>query len=259
LNAPGLIDAHCHLDDERLSPEIPQVLERARAAGVTRIVTIGTDEVSSQAASDLARSYPDVVHHTVGAHPNEADRLTEERILAIERLARGTKPVAIGEIGLDYHHDSSKPNQYRLFERMLALARSLGLPAVVHDRDAHDDVHRMLKDHAQGMKVMLHCYSAGAASVDRFLQLGCHFSFAGPLTFKNGQDHRNTLKLVPLERLVVETDAPWLAPDPHRGKRNEPAFVELVARKAAEVRGMAFEDLARITTANSCAFYGLPG
>jgi TatD DNase family protein len=254
-----LIDSHCHLDDERLLPDLPQVLERARAAGVTRVVTIGTDEFSSKAAADIAAEHPGVVFHTVGAHPNEADRLTEERLRAIEGLARSSHPVAIGEIGLDYHHDSSKPGQFRLFERMIALARSLTLPIVVHDRDAHEDVHRMLKDHAKGMKVMMHCYSAGPASVERFLAIGCHFSFAGPLTFKNGGEHRETLKSVPLERMVFETDAPWLAPDPHRGKRNEPAYVALVARKASEVKGIPVEELARVTTANARAFYGLPG
>lgn len=253
-----LIDSHCHLDDERLISEIPQVLERARSAGVTRVVTIGTDEVSSRAACDIARANPGVVFHTVGAHPNEADRLSEDRVQAVEALARETKPVAIGEIGLDYHHMASHPAQFRLFERMLALARGLSLPVVIHDRDAHDDIHRMLKDHAKGMKVMMHCYSAGAASVERFLELGCLISFAGPLTFKNGQAHRDTLKLVPLDRLVFETDAPWLAPDPHRGKRNEPAYVEFVVRKAAGERGMSFEELAKAATANTCAFYGLP-
>lgn len=253
-----LIDAHCHLDDERFASEIPQVLERARAAGVTRMVTIGTDEVTSRAASDLARANPGVVFHTVGAHPNEADNLTEDRIRTVERLARETKPVAIGEIGLDYHHDSTRPAQFRLFERMLSLARDLSLPVVIHDRDAHDDVHRMLSEQARGLKIMMHCYSAGPASVDRFAALGCFFSFAGPLTFKNGRDHREALALVPLDRLVVETDAPWLAPEPHRGKLNEPGHVAWVARKAAEVKGMTFEELARITTSNATAFYGLP-
>ncbi len=253
-----LIDSHCHLDDEKLAFEIPAVLERAREAGVTRLVTIGTDEVSSRAAFDIASRYPGVVFHTVGAHPTEADRLDDSRILEVERLARETHPVAIGEIGLDYHHDSSKPNQFRLFERMLTLARSLALPVVIHDRDAHEDIYRFLKERAVGMKVMLHCYSAGMEYVERFLQLECFFSFAGPLTFKNGQSHRDVLKVIPLDRLVVETDAPWLAPDPYRGQRNEPAYVKQTALKAASVLGLPFEDVARQTTSNACRFYGWP-
>jgi TatD DNase family protein len=166
--------------------------------------------------------------------------------------------VAIGEIGLDFHYETSRERQYVLFERSLGLARSLALPVVIHDRDAHEEVLRVLTEQAAGMKVLMHCYSAGPDLLDRFLALGCLFSIAGPVTFKNGQDLRDAAARIPLERLVVETDAPYLTPHPHRGKRNEPAFTRLTAEKVAEVRGIPLEELARATTANALRFFGLP-
>ncbi len=252
-----LIDSHCHLDDERLLPEEEAVIARAREAGVTRMVTIGTDENTSAAAAAIAKRHPGVVWHTVGAHPNEADRIGEAEWAEIERLARETSPVAIGEIGLDYHHESSRDKQFALFDRSLRLARSLNLPVVIHDRDAHADILRVLSEKAAGMRILMHCYSAGFDKVDAFLALGCFFSVAGPVTFKNGQDVRDSAARIPLDRLVVETDAPYLTPHPFRGKRNEPAFVRLTAERLAESKGVSFNELADQTTENAVRFFGL--
>jgi TatD DNase family protein len=140
---------------------------------------------------------------------------------------------------------------------MIALARDLSLPIVIHDRDAHDDILRVLTEKAKGLKILMHCYSAGPDYVERFLELGCFFSIAGPVTFKNGQSIRDAVVKIPLDRLVVETDSPYLTPDPYRGKRNEPAYVKFTAQKVAEVKGVAFEDLARVTTENAKKFFGL--
>jgi TatD DNase family protein len=252
-----LTDSHCHLDDERLLSEEEAVIARAREAGVTRMITIGTDENTSAAAAAIAARHPGVVWHTVGAHPNEADRIGEAEWTQIERLAGETRPVAIGEIGLDYHHESSRDKQFALFDRSLALARSLNLPVVIHDRDAHADILRVLSEKAVGMKILMHCYSAGFDKVDEFLALGCFFSVAGPVTFKNGQDVRDSAARIPLDRLVVETDAPYLTPHPHRGKRNEPAYTRLTAEKLAEVKGISFNELADRTTENAVRFFGL--
>ncbi len=253
----ALIDSHCHLDDERLAVDADKVFQKAKEYGVELMVTIGTDEKTSAAAAKIASRHPGRVYHTVGAHPSDVDRFGESELLEIERLARETNPKAIGEIGLDYYHDSNRQKQMVVFERMIGLARSLSLPIVIHDRDAHEDVHRTLKEKAQGLKIMMHCYSAGPGFVDRFMDLGCLFSIAGPVTFKNGQEHRGAVVKIPLDRLVVETDSPYLTPMPYRGQRNEPAYVKLTAEKVAEVKGISFEELAQATTQNAKKFFGI--
>ncbi|HEY5038037.1 MAG TPA: TatD family hydrolase, partial [bacterium] len=201
----GLVDTHCHLDDEKFSGEEDQILENARQAGVEIMVTIGTDEKTSAAAAVLAARHPGLLYHAVGAHPSDVDRFGEAELREVERLAKETKPKAIGEIGLDYYHTSDRKRQFEVFERMINLARELSLPIVIHDRDAHEDVYQMLKDHAKGLKIIMHCYSAGADYVDRFMELGCVFSIAGPVTFKNGQSLRDAVTKIPLDCLVVET------------------------------------------------------
>jgi TatD DNase family protein len=253
----ALIDSHCHLDDERLLSDEENVLLKAKEHGVELLVTIGTDEKTSAAAAQIASRYPGMIYHTVGAHPSDVDRFGEVELLEIERLARETKPKAIGEIGLDYYHDSNREKQVVVFERMINLARSLSLPIVIHDRDAHEDIHRILGEKASDLKIMMHCYSAGPDFVDRFMDLGCLFSIAGPVTFKNGQDHRDAVAKIPLDRLVVETDSPYLTPHPFRGQRNEPAYVKFTAEKVAEVKGVSLEVLAQATTRNAKKFFGI--
>lgn len=252
-----LIDTHCHLDDERLAGDEAQVLQKAQENGVEMMVTIGTDEKTSAAAAQIASRHPGRIFHTVGAHPSDVDRFGEGELAEIERLARETKPKAIGEIGLDYYHDSNRQKQAEVFERMIHLAQGLSLPIVIHDRDAHDDIYRILADKARGMRIMMHCYSAGPAFVERFMDLGCLFSIAGPVTFKNGQDHRDAVAKIPLDRLVVETDSPYLTPHPYRGQRNEPAYVKLTAEKVAEVKGISLDELAQATTQNAKKFFSL--
>jgi len=254
---PGLIDTHCHLDDVRLIGDEEQVLQKASEFGVEWMVTIGTDEVTSAAAAKIATRHPGKVFHTVGAHPSDVDRFSEKELAEIERLARETSPKAIGEIGLDYHHDSDRKKQVVVFERMIDLAKSLSLPLVIHDRDAHEDIHRILSEKAKGMKIMMHCYSAGPDFVERFMDLGCLFSIAGPVTFKNGQSIRDAVAKIPLDRIVVETDSPYLTPEPNRGKRNEPAYVKYTAQKVAEVKGLSLEKLAELTTQNAKNFFGI--
>lgn len=252
-----LIDSHCHLDDERLLVDEENVLQKAKEFGVEFLVTIGTDEKTSASAAQIASRYPGRIYHTVGAHPSDVDRFGEPELAEIERLAKETKPKAIGEVGLDYYHDSDRQKQVVVFERMISLARNLSLPIVIHDRDAHEDIHRILSDKAKGLKIVMHCYSAGPGFVDRFMDLGCLFSIAGPVTFKNGQDHRDAVAKIPLDRLVVETDSPYLTPHPFRGQRNEPAYVKFTAEKVAEVKGVSLEELAQATTQNARKFFGI--
>jgi TatD DNase family protein len=250
-----LIDTHCHLDDERLRVDEEQVFQKASEFGVEMMVTIGTDEVTSAAAAKIAARHPGKIFHTVGAHPSDVDRFSEKELAEIEKLAQETHPKAIGEIGLDYHHDSDRQKQVVVFERMIALAKSLSLPLVIHDRDAHEDIYRILSEKAKGMKIMMHCYSAGPDFVERFMDLGCLFSIAGPVTFKNGQSIRDAVAKIPLDRLVVETDSPYLTPEPNRGKRNEPAYVKYTAEKVAEVKGLSLDKLAELTTQNARNFF----
>lgn len=252
-----LIDTHCHLDDERLIGDEEAVLAKAREFGVDLMVTIGTDEQTSAMAAKLAARHPGKVFHTVGAHPSDVDRFDEGILATIEKLARETGPKAIGEIGLDYHHTSDKGRQFEVFGRMIGLARELNLPIVIHDRDAHEDILKVLGEKAKGLKILMHCYSAGPEYVERFLDLGCSFSIAGPVTFKNGQSIRDAVAKIPLDRLVVETDSPYLTPNPYRGKRNEPAYVKFTAQKVAEVKGISFEVLAKATTENAKKFFTL--
>jgi TatD DNase family protein len=252
-----LIDSHCHLDDKRLIGDTEAVLQRAREAGVELCVTIGTDEKTSAAAAALAARHPGAVYHTVGAHPNDAERFGEAELTEIERLARETKPKAIGEIGLDNFYKVDPAKQKALFSRMIKLARELSLPIVIHDRDAHEKIYEQLMLEAQDMKILMHCYAAGASYVEKFMGLGCYFSIAGPVTFKNGQDVRDSVARIPLDRLLVETDAPYLTPHPHRGKLNEPAYVKLTAEKVAEVKGIPFDELARQTAENTRRFFNL--
>ena len=254
---PILIDTHCHLDDERLLGDEAQVLQKALEAGVGTMVTIGTDEKTSAAAAKIAAQYPGKIFHTVGAHPSDVDRFGEAELAEIERLAWETKPKAIGEIGLDHYHSSDRKKQVEVFERMIRLARELSLPIVIHNRDAHDDVHRILSEKAKGMKIVLHCYSSGPDYVDRFMALGCLFSIAGPVTFKNGQLHRDAVAKIPLDRLLVETDSPYLTPHPFRGQRNEPAYVKFTAEKLAEVKGLSLDEIAARTTENARRFFSL--
>jgi TatD DNase family protein len=251
----ALIDTHCHLDDEKFSGQEDQILENAKQVEVETFVTIGTDEKTSAAAAALASRHPGMVYHTVGAHPSDVDRFDEPILLEVERLARTTGPKAIGEIGLDYYHPSDRKRQFEVFERMIGLAKELSLPIVIHDRDAHEAVYQVLKEKAQGAKILMHCYSAGPQFVDKFLGLGCFFSIAGPVTFKNGQSSRDAVALIPLDRIVVETDSPYLTPHPHRGKRNEPAYVKLTAEKVAEVKGLSYTEIAEITTRNARQFF----
>lgn len=251
-----LIDSHCHLTDERFHADVDAVLARAHAAGVAAMVTIGSELESSRAAAALAARAPGV-HAAVGIHPHDADSANPEALAALRELARSPRVVALGETGLDYHYDHApREAQRAAFAAHLELARELGLPVVVHARDADDDLVALLREAGQGTRGVLHCFSSGERLLEAALAMGWYASFAGMITFKR-YDAADLLRRVPLERLLVETDSPYLAPVPHRGQRNEPAFVVEVARRAAELRGEPFAQLAAATTRNACALYGI--
>jgi len=250
-----LVDSHCHLDDKQFDPDRDEVIARAREAGVERMMAIGTGSgpPDLEAALRLARQH-DFIYATVGVHPHDAAKATPETFAAMNALAADaaakTKLLAIGEIGLDYHYDFSPRDVQRdVFVEQLKLAGRAGKPIVIHTREAWDDTLLLLREHWSGGGIM-HCFSGGPAEARQALDLGFHLSFGGVLTFPKADALREAARLAPEDRLLIETDAPYLAPVPKRGKRNEPAFMVETARRLAEIRGVAPEHIAEVTTAN---------
>lgn len=252
-----LIDSHCHLDFPDFAPERDAVVGRARAAGVGRMITISTRIDSFATISSLAEAYPDVFC-TVGDHPEYADEGAEASVDRLVELADHRKCVGIGETGLDYHHDRTpRDKAARVFRTHIAAARQTGLPVVIHARDADADMAAILEDEmGKGpFKGLLHCFTSSALLAETALSLGLLISFSGVVTFKKSDELREIARGVPLDRLLVETDAPFLAPVPHRGKRNEPAFVADTARVLAEVKGVSTETIATRTSANALRLF----
>lgn len=249
-----LVDSHAHLDDARLAPDLARVLARAGEAGVEAVVTVGIDLVTSLRAVELAATYP-MVYAAVGIHPHEAAAASGDMEEELARLAGRPKVVAIGEVGLDYHYNYSPPEvQQEVLARQLALARRLGLPVIVHDREAHADVRRLL---VAGPGIV-HCFSGEAGLAVGLIERGFYLSFAGNITFPAAAELREVAAAVPVDRLLIETDCPYLAPVPYRGRCNEPAYVAEVAREVARVRGMVPEEVAAATAANAERLLGLP-
>jgi TatD DNase family protein len=254
-----LFDTHAHLQFPEFAADLGAVLERARAAGVRRMLTIGTDVATSRAAIDLAGREPDV-WAAVGIHPHDAAAADEAALAEIGRLAAAPRVVAIGEIGLDFFRNLSPPDvQARVFHDLLALARRLGKPALIHCRDAHADVLRGLAEAGVGeVGGIMHCFSGDVAVARRCLDLGLLISLAGPVTYPNARSLPEVARFVPDDRLVIETDCPFLPPQGYRGKRNEPAYLAVTAARVAELRGEPLPRLAARLTANACARLGVP-
>ncbi|MGB9368131.1 MAG: TatD family hydrolase [Xanthobacteraceae bacterium] len=247
-----LVDSHCHLDFPDFAAELDAVVARAEGAGVGHMVTISTRVRKHEQILAIAERFPNVTC-SVGTHPHHADE--ELDITADDLIARASHPkvVAIGEAGLDYHYDNSPRDAQRQgFLTHIAAARATRLPLVIHTREADDDTARILEDEmGKGpFSAVLHCYTGGAELARRAVALGCTIGFTGIVTFKNSADLRAIAKDVPADRFLIETDAPYLAPIPYRGKRNEPAYVTEVAKMLAEVRDVSFEEIARQTTEN---------
>jgi TatD DNase family protein len=252
-----LVDSHCHLDFPDFSGDLDGIVNRAEAAGVGRIVTISTRVRRQQQLLDITARFPNV-YCSVGTHPHHAD---EEDGIDAEELIALTKPkkvVALGEAGLDYFYKNGSPEaQARGFRAHIAAARATGLPLVIHTRDADEDCGRILEDEiAKGpFRAVLHCYTGGRELALKAISLGLFISFTGILTFKNTQYLRDIAAELPADRIMVETDAPYLAPGKYRGKRNEPAFVVETAKTLGEVRGVSFDEIARQTTDNFFNFF----
>jgi TatD DNase family protein len=255
-----LIDTHAHLDDEQFREDLPEVLRRAAAAGVRRVVTVATTAASSAACAALAEQHPELLA-TVGIQPNNVAGAAPDAWDEVVRLVRRGRVVAVGETGLDRHwHDTPFPQQEDYFARHLELARAHNLAVVIHCREAEADVVRMLRadyERHGPVRAVMHSFTGDAATAEACLAMGLHLSFAGMVTYKNAQALREVAARVPLDRLLVETDSPYLAPVPVRGKRNEPTYVAHTAACLASVRGVEPAAVAEHTTRNARALFGL--
>ena len=254
-----LIDTHAHLDDEKFAHDRAAVVERALAAGVVKIITMGDSLDSSARSVALAERF-EPVYAAVGIHPEEAQPMTAATDEQLAAWAAQEKVVAIGEIGLDYYWEKDEEKralQRAIFVRQLDLARQLKLPVCIHDREAHGDMMKILKTEGRGLRGVLHCYSGSWEMAAELLKGDWYFGIDGPLTYKNAAKLPEIVQRLPAERILVETDSPYLSPMPFRGKRNEPAHVLYVAKKAAELRGESLEAFARATRENTRALYGI--
>lgn len=256
---PTLVDTHAHLDFPELERDLDSVLDRASRAGVREIVTIGIDLESSRKAVKLAGLH-DRIYATVGIHPHGARRIDDATLDSLRSLAGGDKVVAIGEIGLDYYRDRQpRPVQQECFRQQVELACELGLTAVFHVRDAHEDFLRLVEPYAQKLRRgVLHCFSGDWKVAEAALALGFHLSIPGTVTYPKAEVQHEVVRRCPIDSLLIETDAPFLAPVPFRGKDNEPAYVLYTAQKIAQLRGCTLDDVARHTTMNARDAFGIP-
>ncbi len=252
----NMIDTHCHLDFPQYQGDIGAVIQRAVNAGIDRMITVGTDPVSSAKCVELAREH-EAVFAAVGIHPNSTVGVSDADWVEIRRLAREPKVLAVGETGLDYYRDTAPPDaQKDYFRRHIELSRETGLPLIVHCREAYDDCYEILAALERPVHGVMHCFSGSKADAARFAELGMYISFAGPVTFPKAESLREVALSVPPEILLVETDAPFLAPQQHRGKRNEPAFARYTAAAIAQMHSMSLAEIDRVTTQNAVDLFG---
>lgn len=255
-----LTDTHSHLTMEPLAGDVAGVIERSRAAGVSGWITVGTSLEDSRRAIELAASH-DGMYATIGIHPHDAQHADVGALEELKQLGRRVKVVAVGETGLDFHYNFSKqPDQRRVFEAHLKIARELDLPVIIHSRNAFEETMEILGRCGGGLRgVVFHCFSGSADEARLVLDRGYYVSFTGVVTFKNAQKTREAAAIVPMDRLMVETDCPYMSPEPVRGQKpNEPALMVHTARLLAELKGLELEDFARATTQNAVTFFGLP-
>lgn len=252
-----LFDSHAHIDDKRFDTDRAAVIESAFAGGLAGFINAGADMDSSARSVALAEQHASVFA-AVGIHPHDAKDAREKDYAALAEWTEHPKVVAVGEIGLDYYYNHSpREVQQEVFIRQLDVARQTGKPFIIHDRDAHGDILSIIKKEAKGLSGVFHCFSGSLEMAREVIRLGFYVSFAGPLTFKNSVKLKEIACSVPLDRVLVETDSPYLTPEPNRGRRNEPLYVRLVAGELARLRGMDPAEVAQVTTANVCRLFNI--
>lgn len=247
-----LIDSHAHLDDERFDEDRHKLIEGLKKQGVEIVINPGADISTSIKAVNLAQQY-DNIYAAVGIHPHDVKLANDNSIDKLRELSKKDKVVAIGEIGLDYYYDNSpREMQKQWFREQIKLAKEVDLPIIIHDRDAHQDIFNTIKEEmTDSLTGVLHCYSGNVEMAREYIKMGFYISLAGPVTFKNAKVPKEVAKDIPLEFLLIETDSPYLTPEPNRGKRNEPLYVRHVAETIAYLKGISFEEVARKTTENT--------
>ncbi|MGD6778057.1 MULTISPECIES: TatD family hydrolase [Bacillaceae] len=253
-----LFDTHVHLNADQYEEDLQEVLDRAQAEKVTNMVVVGFDRKTITRAMELVEKY-DFLYAAVGWHPVDAIDMTEEDLAWIEDLTSHEKVVAIGEMGLDYHWDKSpKEIQKEVFRKQIQLAKKVKLPIVIHNRDATADVVQILKEEdAKEVGGIMHCFTGSLEVAKECMEMNFYISFGGPVTFKNAKKPKEVVKEIPMEKLLIETDCPYLTPHPYRGKRNEPGYVRLVAEQIAELKELTVEEVAEKTTANAKKLFGI--
>jgi len=252
------IDSHAHLDDERFEPDREELIASLYENGIETVLNPGADLNTSKSAVALADKYP-FIYAAVGCHPHDSKDMNDDTMNIFRELAKNKKVIGIGEIGLDYYYDNSdRETQKKWFREQIRLARELDLPYIVHDRDAHEDVFRIMKEeHYSGTRGILHCYSSSVEMAREFIRLGFYISLGGPVTFKKSKTPKLVAKEVPIDRLLIETDSPYLTPEPFRGKRNEPKYVRYVAEEIAGIRGVNADEIAESTKLNFRRLFNL--
>lgn len=247
-----LIDTHTHLNDEKFDEDRTEVINRAKESGVEYIINIGYNKETILSTMELIEKY-DFIFGAIGWHPNDAHEMKDEDLQWIEALSKHPKILAIGEIGLDYYWDfAPKDVQQRVFREQIRMAKRLKLPIIIHDRDAHQDILAILKEEGvEEIGGIMHSFSGSLEMANECMKLGFYISFSGPITFKNAKKPKEIAVNIPLDRILVETDSPYLTPEPYRGKRNESAYVKHVAEKIAELRGIELEEVEKLTSQNA--------
>ena len=252
-----LVDSHAHLEDEKYDKDREEVIEECKK-DLTFLINVGSNILTSKQSIKLAHNY-DFIYASVGIHPHDAQK-EFDKVEEIERLALQEKVVAIGEIGLDYYYnDPPKEFQKEVFIKQIRLAKKLNLPIIIHDRDAHGDILDILKQEwTKDLRGVFHSYSGSVEMAFQAIEMNFYISLGGPVTFKNAKKPKEVVKAVPIEKLLIETDSPYLTPEPYRGKRNTPVYVKFVAEKIAELREMSYEEVCRITAENAIKLFNIP-
>ncbi|OIJ20537.1 hydrolase TatD [Anaerobacillus alkalidiazotrophicus] len=247
-----LFDTHAHLNADQFEEDVEEVIERAQKQGVSNIVVVGFDEKTIKGALEIAEKY-EFIYAAVGWHPVDAIDMTDDHLIWFEELASHPKVVALGEMGLDYYWDKSpKEIQQEVFRKQIHLAKKVRLPIIIHNRDAHEDIVKILKEeNANEVGGIMHCFGSSLEIAKQCLDMNFYISFGGPVTFKNAKRPKEVAKEIPLDRLLIETDCPYLAPHPFRGKRNEPSYVTLVAQAIAELKEITYEEVIEKTNENA--------
>ncbi len=254
-----LVDTHAHLDFDRFNSDLEAVLTRAKNEKVKRIINVGADLNSSKNSVKLANEYQ-MISASVGVHPHEAESFSKAKLSELEKLAKENKEqvVAIGETGLDYYYDNSpRQKQRNVFKAQIKLAKKLDLPIIIHSREAKDDTLKTIEDKALDLDGVLHCYAYDVEVAKQVVDWGYYLAFGGIITFNNAKQLRNVVAEIDLDKILIETDAPYLTPEPYRGQRNEPAYVKEVAKKIAEIKNISFEQVIEVTTKNAQELFAI--